>query len=432
MPTATSDVLAELVERKTPDVKALLELRTQLYLDPALKRQAEDGLASWSASRERQGVLLYLLGRVDRALDILETEASHDFGKHFLARALCEAGFYARAEKLLAPEFSEYKTLEAGLPLFRCQLEQGKLDEAEKTLKALKNPENFDIVAARGELLLRQGRLAEAIREVEPVADANPTHRALNTVLGKIAQAAGDDDTARLAYERIAQVSPVSVDVLINLGTIYEDEGEYELAVKCYETILKEYPRHSRARLFLRDALASQNMFYDEDRERKEDKRLQILRTPVTDFELSVRSRNCLAKMKIDTLGDLILKTESELLSYKNFGETSLQEIKSILASKGLRLGMRKEDALSYIPPEDQRGGAPVTAGGDDVLARSIDTLELSVRSRRCMERLGIKSIGQLTAKTEPELLGTPNFGQTSLNEVKQKLAELGLSLTGA
>lgn len=432
MPTATSDVLAELVERKTPDVKALLELRTQLYLDPALKRQAEDGLASWSASRERQGVLLYLLGRVDRALDILETEASHDFGKHFLARALCEAGFYARAEKLLAPEFNEYKTLEAGLPLFRCQLEQGKLDEAEKTLKALKNPENFDIVAARGELLLRQGRLAEAIREVEPVADANPTHRALNTVLGKIAQAAGDDDTARLAYERIAQVSPVSVDVLINLGTIYEDEGEYELAVKCYETILKEYPRHSRARLFLRDALASQNMFYDEDRERKEDKRLQILRTPVTDFELSVRSRNCLAKMKIDTLGDLILKTESELLSYKNFGETSLQEIKSILASKGLRLGMRKEDALSYIPPEDQRGGAPVTAGGDDVLARSIDTLELSVRSRRCMERLGIKSIGQLTAKTEPELLGTPNFGQTSLNEVKQKLAELGLSLTGA
>ena len=70
--------------------------------------------------------------------------------------------------------------------------------------------------------------------------------------------------------------------------------------------------------------------------------------------------------------------------------------------------------------------------GGDDVLARSIDTLELSVRSRRCMERLAIKTIGQISAKTEAELLGTPNFGQTSLNEVKQKLAELGLSLSGA
>jgi len=432
MPTATSDVLAELVERKTPDVKALIELRTQIFLDAGLKRHAEEALGSWTASRERQGVLLYLLGQVERALQVLETEASHDFSKHFLGRALYEAGFYARAEKLLTPEFTQYKTLEAGLPLFRCQLEQGKLEDAEKTLKALKNADNFDIVAARGELLLRQGRLAEAIKEVEHVADANPTHRGLNSVLGKIAQVAGDDDTARLAYERIVQVSPVAVDVLINLGTIYEDEGKYDLAVTCYETILKEYPRHPRARLYLRDALSSQNMFYDEDRERKEDKRMQILRTPVTDFELSVRSRNCLAKMKIDTLGDLILKTESELLSYKNFGETSLQEIKSILASKGLRLGMRKEDALSYIPPEDQKGGAPITPGGDDVLARSIDTLELSVRSRRCMERLAIKTIGQISAKTEAELLGTPNFGQTSLNEVKQKLAELGLSLSGA
>jgi DNA-directed RNA polymerase subunit alpha len=166
-------------------------------------------------------------------------------------------------------------------------------------------------------------------------------------------------------------------------------------------------------------------MFYDEDRERKEDKRLQILRTPVTDFELSVRSRNCLQKMKIDTLGDLILKTESELLSYKNFGETSLQEIKAILGSKGLRLGMRTEDALAYNPPED--GSVPPPP--DDNLIAPIDTLELSVRSRRCMERIGIKTVGDLVDKTEAELLAAPNFGQTSLNEVRQKLAELGLQL---
>jgi DNA-directed RNA polymerase subunit alpha len=167
-------------------------------------------------------------------------------------------------------------------------------------------------------------------------------------------------------------------------------------------------------------------MFYDEDRERKEDKRLQILRTPVTDFELSVRSRNCLQKMKIDTLGDLILKTESELLSYKNFGETSLQEIKSILGSKGLRLGMRTEEALAYAPPED--GSAPPVSV-DDQLTQSIDSLELSVRSKRCMERLGIKTIGELVENTEAELLAAPNFGQTSLNEVRQKLAEMGLAL---
>ena len=64
-----------------------------------------------------------------------------------------------------------------------------------------------------------------------------------------------------------------------------------------------------------------------------------MLNIPVTDFELSVRSRNCLKKMNIKNLGDLLRTSEQELLSYKNFGETSLNEIKSLLASKGLRLG---------------------------------------------------------------------------------------------
>lgn len=59
---------------------------------------------------------------------------------------------------------------------------------------------------------------------------------------------------------------------------------------------------------------------------------------PITEFELAVRTRNCMAKMEIKTLGDLATKTEDELLSYKNFGQTSLEEVKEILASQGLRL----------------------------------------------------------------------------------------------
>ena len=51
-------------------------------------------------------------------------------------------------------------------------------------------------------------------------------------------------------------------------------------------------------------------MYYDEDLERKEDRLNQILRIPITDFELSVRARNCLNKMDILTLGDLVKKTE--------------------------------------------------------------------------------------------------------------------------
>lgn len=426
MSTAVAaDLLSEVTENKSPDVKHLLELREQLLAEPGLRKQVDAALDHWSATRERQGVLLYLLGRLDRALNVLETEASAAWAKHFLARALVDCGHYTRGEEMLAAEFKSNKDLEVLVPLYRAQLMQGKYADAEKTLKAFKG-EHPTIKAFYTELKYRNGDLEGAMDDIVALYNDAPTDRQVAFVYAQIAQAAGDDEAARRAYEQIAQHPPVSVDVLINLGTLYEDEGHWDLAIKCYETVLAAYPTHARARLYKRDAESSKNMFYDEDRERKEDKRLQILRTPVTDFELSVRSRNCLQKMKIDTLGDLILKTESELLSYKNFGETSLQEIKAILGSKGLRLGMRTDEALAYAPPED--GSAPVVSEGDK-LAQAIETLELSVRSRRCMERLGIKTIAELVDYSEAELMAAPNFGQTSLNEVRQKLAELGLAL---
>ena len=124
-------------------------------------------------------------------------------------------------------------------------------------------------------------------------------------------------------------------------------------------------PVHERARLYLKDVLAAQTMYFDEDSERKEDRRNQVLRTPISEFELSVRSRNCLAKMEIKTLGDLITKTEAELLAYKNFGETSLQEIKDILAQKGLRLGMGAGEAgLPLASKEEAEAELDAMFGG--------------------------------------------------------------------
>jgi DNA-directed RNA polymerase subunit alpha len=65
----------------------------------------------------------------------------------------------------------------------------------------------------------------------------------------------------------------------------------------------------------------------------------QLLSISVNDFELSVRSRNCLQKMGVETLGDLVRTSEQQLLASKNFGETSLVEIREMLASKGLSWG---------------------------------------------------------------------------------------------
>lgn len=63
----------------------------------------------------------------------------------------------------------------------------------------------------------------------------------------------------------------------------------------------------------------------------------------INELELSVRSINCLQSANIDTIGQLVEKTENEMLKTKNFGRKSLQEIKSILAKMGLSLGMKVE-----------------------------------------------------------------------------------------
>jgi DNA-directed RNA polymerase subunit alpha len=132
--------------------------------------------------------------------------------------------------------------------------------------------------------------------------------------------------------------------------------------------------------------------------------------------------------MGIRTLGDLTRTTELELLASKNFGETSLVEIRQMLESKGLDLGQfayekQDTDALydtSLMTPDEQA-----------LLDRPIADLNLSVRARKCMVRLGLSTIGELLRKTGDDLLECKNFGVTSLNEVRDKLAQMGLKLRG-
>ncbi len=90
----------------------------------------------------------------------------------------------------------------------------------------------------------------------------------------------------------------------------------------------------------------------EEQREEPQEKRPKfdpILLRPVDDLELTVRSANCLKAENIFYIGDLVQRTEVELLKTPNLGKKSLTEIKDVLASKGLSLGMR----LEGWPPED-------------------------------------------------------------------------------
>ena len=71
-----------------------------------------------------------------------------------------------------------------------------------------------------------------------------------------------------------------------------------------------------------------------------------ILLRPVDDLELTVRSANCLKAENIYYIGDLIQRTENELLKTPNLGRKSLNEIKEVLAARGLTLGMKLETGL--------------------------------------------------------------------------------------
>lgn len=79
--------------------------------------------------------------------------------------------------------------------------------------------------------------------------------------------------------------------------------------------------------------------------EDKEDKVQKLLNMPINEIELSVRSHNCIQSANIQTIGDLARLSETEMLKYRNFGKKSLDEIKGILTSLGLSLGMDIPDA---------------------------------------------------------------------------------------
>lgn len=104
----------------------------------------------------------------------------------------------------------------------------------------------------------------------------------------------------------------------------------------------------------------------EEVSERGMDKMNEILNRSVEELELSVRSYNCLKNANIQTIGELIQKTEAEMLRTKNFGRKSLNEIKEILANMGLSLGMRIDQHGRLVAPPPSGGGMPMDLGPEE------------------------------------------------------------------
>jgi DNA-directed RNA polymerase subunit alpha len=385
-------------------------------------------LANHAGNALASGIGKVILGSPREAVELLKKAPESGVRSLYLAYAHRSIGDFDAALKVLDQAGKHgIDPLMVSLEKAEILRKAGRLDEAAAELKSCAN---FERVSSDYHLQL--GKLADAAGDYEDAmdhysiaADLDPNNAEAFFRLAYSYDLRGDDEEAIHYYKEAIRVRPSHVNALLNLAVLYEDSGDYDQATQCAQAVLASHPNHPRANLYLKDAESSWTMIYDEEKERTRDRRNKILEIPITDFELSVRSRNCLKKMNINTIGDLLRITEVELLSYKNFGETSLMEIKRILDSKNLHLGMALEEKNGPFVAAT----AAVEGANPEVLKKTIEDLELSVRSRRAMVRLNVKSIGELAAKTEAELLGCKNFGVTSLNEVKERLGRFGLSL---
>lgn len=188
------------------------------------------------------------------------------------------------------------------------------------------------------------------------------------------------------------------------------DCEDYEFSVRAAER-LREMRAHQVAEHEAREAArANQKLL------------MPLLMKKLDEFEFSVRTGNCLKNDGLVYLGDLLIKTEVEMLRTSNFGRKSLNEIKKELAQLGLHLGME----IGRWPPNNI--DALVALAGTPFVTL-VEDLELSVRSANCLKNDNIVYVGELVQRTEAEMLRTPNFGRRSLNEIKEALAQLGLHL---
>lgn len=439
------------------DVKGILASKSPLSAeDFALLRRsiATDQVASARSEMEalvrtsdqlqdqgqivRAGVGAYLLAQLPIADKLLGQVQGNGLANYVHGLVLTSLERYVEAEqKFVAAAKSGFDGVECAFKQAAAIRLQGRLEDAEQTLMKVgaERARRADYSYQMGCILSDRGDTYGAVEYFERAVDMDPHHaQALFRLAGENALYGNDAEAVRY-YEQALSKAPYYIGALMNLGLLYEDRGNYAAAAFCFRRVLAHDPTHARALMYMKDIEATQEMYYDDDQARNEARLQQLLNKPVTDFELSVRSRNCLASMDLHTLGDLTRVTEQDLLEGKNFGETSLVEIRELMSVHGLKVGQNlaapkpRESGAAWPQPIGFLGRSDISPQEQALLGKPVTDLNLSVRARKCMARLNITTIGELVQRTADELLATKNFGVTSLNEIRQQLGEYNMKL---
>lgn len=439
MTTAIAEIdLDKLLEAETISRETVLHIKEQVHcskenrekLDKKIEALKVDIKKEHDGARSKDltlllGICKWIAGRLKEAVELLKEVKSRKLGAYFLGKCYRELGDYSqalecfeRAKKTDAEEF------DIAMDIAETKRMLGNIDDALKIIKSFSHSHanSAELYYQWGHCLDDMGEYQEAFNKYEQSLKIDPNHAKTLFRMAFNYDMGGEDEKAIEYYEKCTKLHPTYKNAFINLGILYEDTVKYDDAVYCFESILDAEPTHDRAVLFSKDARASMMMYYDEEISKKQGKECEVLNIPISDFELSVRSKNCLEKMDIRTLKDLTRITEADLLSFKNFGETSLNEIKAILSQKGLRLGQTLE---SY---NEADLFSKIDKGQDKDSIETVSDLGLSTRCRNALSNAGIETINDIKEKTESELV-QEGVKQNYIDELKETLSKVGLSL---
>src|SRR3990167_2887161 len=439
MTTAIAEIdLDKLLEAETISRETVSHIKAQVHsskenrekLDEKIEALKVDIKKEHNGARSKDltlllGICKWIVGRIKEAVELLKEVKSRKLGAYFLGKCYQELGDYNQAlECFEHAKKTDAEEFDIIMDIAETKRMLGNIDDALKILKSFSHSHvnSAELYYQWGHCLDDMGEYQEAFNKYEQSLKTDPNHAKTLFRMAFNYDVGGEDEKAIEYYEKCTKLHPTYKNAFINLGILYEDTGKYDDAVYCFESILDAEPTHNRAALFSKDARASMMMYYDEEVSKKHGKECEVLNIPISDFELSVRSKNCLEKMNIRTLKDLTRITEADLLSFKNFGETSLNEIKAILSQKGLRLGHALEsyneaDLFSKINKDQDKDSM-----------ETVSELGLSTRCCNALSNAGIETLSEIKEKTESELL-EEGVKQNYIDELKETLSKVGLSL---
>lgn len=439
MSTAVADVeLDKLLEIETLSRETVTYIKNLVYSSKEMRENMDEKIASLRASIKKGhdgaeakdailllGISEWIVGNVKEASELLKEVKSRKIAAYYLGKCYQELGDYGQAlECFERAKKTDSEEFDICMDIAETKRLANHSEEALKIIKSFSQSQgdNPEFHYQLGHCLETLGEYDNALNHYEQSLRLDPNYAKSLFRLAFNYDLNGEDEKAIEYYEQCINVCPSHKNAFINLGVLYEDSGNFDDAIYCFETVLDAEPNDPRALLFLKDAKASMNMYYDEEISRKQGKESEVLNIPISDFELSVRSKNCLEKMNIRTLRDLTRISEIDLLSFKNFGETSLNEIKIILSQKGLRLGQ----ALESDRETEVFGGKNTEK--DTGAIETVLELGLSTRCRNALSKAGIETIKDLVENTEQEL-DQKGIKQNYLDEIRSRLSEIGLIL---